>query len=48
MNRNGITGQFVVDIVSNLTEVFTTRREKIWGFLHEAQQTLDLKFDEQL
>ena len=48
MNRNGITGQFVVDIVSNLAEVFTTRREKMWGFLHEAQQTLDLKFGEKL
>ena len=48
MNRNGITGQFVVDIVSNLAEVFFTCREKMWGFLHEAQQTLDLKFGEKL
>ena len=48
MNRNGITGQFVVDIVSSLAEVFTTCREKMWGFLHEAQQTLDLKFGDQL
>lgn len=48
MNRNGITGQFVVDIVSYRSEVFTTCREKMWGFLHEAQQTLDLKFGEQL
>ena len=48
MNRNGITGQFVVDIVSNLAEIFTTCREKMWGFLHEAQQTLGLKFGGQL
>ena len=48
MNRNGITGQFVIDIVSSLAEVFTTCREKMWGFLHEAQQTLDLKFGDQL
>ena len=48
MNRIGITGQFVVDIVFNLAGVFTTCREKMWGFLHEAQQTLDLKFGDQL
>ena len=48
MNRNGITGQFVVDIVSNLAEVFTICREKMWGFLHEARQRLDLKSGDQL
>ena len=48
MNRDGITVQFVVDIVSNLAEIFTTRRDKMWSFLHEPQQTLDLKFGDQL
>ena len=48
MNRDGITAQFVVDIVSNLAETFTTCREKTWSFLHEPQQTLDLKFGDQL
>ena len=48
MNRDGITVQFVVDIVSNLEEIFTTCRDKMWSFLHEPQQTLDLKFGDQL
>ena len=48
MNRDGITGQFVVDIVSNLPRIFTAWCEKMWGFLHEPQQITDLKFVDQL
>lgn len=47
MNRDGITGQFVVDIVANLPRIFTAWREKLC-FLHEPQQTTDLKFVDQL
>ena len=32
MNRDGITGQFVVDIVSNLPRIFTAWCEKMWVF----------------
>ena len=48
MNPDGITGQFVIDIVSNLPEIFTDRLEKMWVFLHEPQKALDLKFADQL
>lgn len=32
MNRNSVTGEFVVDIVSNLPRIFTAWREKMWVF----------------
>lgn len=48
MNRDGITGQFVIDIDSNLAEIFTACREKMWVFLHESQKALDLKFADPL
>jgi len=48
MNRDGIIGQFVIDIVSNLAEIFTACREEMWVFLYEPQKALDLKFADQL
>lgn len=48
MNRNSVTGEFVVDIVSNLPRIFTAWREKMWVFLQEPQQTTGLEFVDQL
>ena len=48
MNRDGITGQFVVELFPIFQGYSPPGVRKCGFFLHEPQQTTDLKFVDQL